>query len=248
MTYSSSDAIKGITIGSKTVDLAGYVLKIFPLGNYSAGSMLKFLLSNGSGDKIQIVAWKETADAIEKLGLQVYSGIYLENSEAKGFSQKSFKQGTVDFEVHLNKGAIFERIADYEPIKEVKSVSSTKLLEELDHSDHNVYLELSNVYIKTMPIKVNSVLYDTVALFKGTDKTNVIECKMLGFELFSDGISRGTPIKLRGTFISNDPPVVHVDSSTDIEKRDGTKLDLSILISASTPMTRKYILPKGDDE
>jgi len=200
---SSSASIQNVQPFDKNVEMCLYVTQFQAVREVKGGNqMAKIMASNGEGLEIQIVAWNSAASSLSSIGIAINSVIHFENGYAKPFTDERFRRGSVGFEIHLNKDALIEVVATHPPSPPAAAIPIfSKALKDVEVVDQvfGEYIEITDLFVKSLPRSAEGATGSTKVLCAFTDKDLKLDAELQGFESFSSGIKKAIQSKFAGS-------------------------------------------------
>ncbi|KAL7286570.1 uncharacterized protein LOC106650327 [Trichogramma pretiosum] len=141
--FTSNDVLDSIEFNDKSVEIIGFVDAIQRTENSCKSRYHKFVLNNGQGKRVQVVAWNEHVPAVDKI-TQFYKIVHARNLIAHKPLHRIYNLGNVDYELLLVKGSVIETYDTYYNDKE--NVVKTTICEAIDQIGIRIRIE---AYVKS---------------------------------------------------------------------------------------------------
>ncbi|XP_071574402.1 uncharacterized protein [Temnothorax nylanderi] len=201
----SNEMLDNVQMYDSTVEIVGYVDGIDApryVGDKSQYKVFKLYLNNGSGKRVQIVAWNDDIDVVEQyiISNQI---VHLDGVQARPPKRSNFNNGYVPFELQIRSNIVITSLGKYD-------LENTLNVEP----EHIEFLDVMNTvqrvvvegYIKTNFTSVHHNLLDKmIGCGSITDGEFKLEVHIMNFnEEEYYNLRKGDKVKVNGIMQSTD--------------------------------------------
>lgn len=234
-----------------TVDIIGYVEEI-ELENVKNVNEFNFVLNNGNGRRVQIVAWidfqKKVKNHVKKNNIIYFNGVYAKIlKDIK--KNKKYYDGCIPHVLHIKEHTVISVLGQYSNFtKRVKLNDNLNILRKESISlSKGQEIELRGfIKVNFVQVKRRMGTYEELQLFgcgSITDGTYNIQILVKNFkdeEYNNRGIQRGDEVKVTGSIYIKDqysnPPYLLVNEINKIRRLTG-HMPLNLLIEGTRILT-----------
>ncbi|XP_071577714.1 uncharacterized protein [Temnothorax nylanderi] len=250
-----NEDIDSIKMFDSTVEVIGYIDSIEAprsVGDQKQYRFFKFYINNGSGRRIQVVAWN---DEVERIEQQITTNIIvdLDGVQARTPKVAMYNNGNVPFELHVRGNTVLTILGKYNPSNIVNNNPQEIEFKDILNTSERVILK---GFLKSnFGAIYNNKLNKKIGCGAITDGNYKIEIHILNFDLnkyLQKKFKRGDKIQVVGNVQNTaDPPYLIVTCIEDIKKLEG-RMSLGQLVKGiQTPKKRKLddnLLQQGQNK
>ncbi|XP_043478212.1 uncharacterized protein LOC122508755 isoform X2 [Leptopilina heterotoma] len=219
MKVSTNEVIDAIQFWDKTVELVGFVGKVFPRIVSGNTELLKFFFCNDTGKKIQCVIWnKQDIDALER-NIVENTKLHIDGACARVPIKEGYNKGNVNFELQLYSTTVVTSLGP----RELEAVVADENILEVEMDD---IVHHENETIKLFAYIKSKFVYQSIGGNQNlgtygcgsvTDGNFKLEVRIASFRN-TMSCEKGDPVNILGQIRSQGPRIyLQVNTENDVQ-------------------------------